>query len=85
MFSGGEPTLQGADLAGILFFRGAGAVSSSSISGGLYPVVATVGSDPVLADDNELSGSESNGLEWGNFDPAPSPAPGMPVNPFEPR
>ncbi len=64
--------------AGVLFARAGGTINTTEISGGSYPVAASVGSNPNITDSNELSGSEQDELYWGNMDPAPAPPPPQP-------
>lgn len=67
-------------LAGILYSGAGGTLTGSAVYGGLYAVVANVGSSPDIADDNDLTGTTQDGLAWGNMDPSPAPAPALPAN-----
>ncbi|MFC1482267.1 right-handed parallel beta-helix repeat-containing protein [Myxococcota bacterium] len=71
--------IQDASLAGILYYLAGGTVSGSQISGGQYTVVMNQGANPVIQDDNELSGSIESEPEWSNMDPSPAPEPVLPI------
>jgi hypothetical protein len=70
--------IRDAVLAGVLFVRSAGMVGQSVIRGAVYSVVANVGSPVEIAGDNDLSGTEQDGLFWGNMEPSPAPEPALP-------
>jgi hypothetical protein len=67
-----------ASLAGIVYLDAAGTVTRTEVTGGAYAVVASVGSEPNIANDNVLEGTLQGGLFWGNMDPCPAPAPAIP-------
>ncbi|MFC1482269.1 hypothetical protein ACFL51_00530 [Myxococcota bacterium] len=70
--------IQDAELAGILYYLAGGTVTSSQITGGQYTVVMNQGANPIIQDDNDLSGSIESEPTWSNMDPAPAPEPALP-------
>ncbi|MFC1482530.1 hypothetical protein ACFL51_01860 [Myxococcota bacterium] len=70
--------VQDAELAGILYYLAGGTVSGSQITGGQYTVVMNQGANPVIQDDNDLSGSLESEPTWSNMEPAPAPEPILP-------
>ncbi|MFC1482264.1 hypothetical protein ACFL51_00505, partial [Myxococcota bacterium] len=82
-----DSLIQDAELAGILYYLAGGTVSGSQITGGQYTVVMNQGANPVIQDDNDLSGSIESEPEWASMDPAPAPGPVPPadiIEQFEP-
>jgi hypothetical protein len=56
-------------------------VDNNEIHDSPYAVVMNPGCAPDIGDNNEISCTSPTGpcLFWGNMDPAPAPAPDMPV------
>lgn len=75
----GRSVIQGAELAGVVYLHSAGLVTENRIAGGVFSVVMNVGSSPVVADNNRLSGSFQDAPIWSNVEPAPAPPPSMPA------
>ncbi|MFC1482605.1 hypothetical protein ACFL51_02245 [Myxococcota bacterium] len=72
--------IQDAGLAGILFYLAGGTVSGSQIAGGQYSIVMNQGANPIVEDDNDLSGTLESEPTWANMDPAPVPPPVPPID-----
>ncbi|MFC1482480.1 right-handed parallel beta-helix repeat-containing protein [Myxococcota bacterium] len=70
--------IQEAELAGILYYLAGGTVSGSRVASGQYTVVMNQGANPVVEDDNDLSGSIESEPTWSNMEPAPAPEPLLP-------
>ncbi|MFC1482481.1 right-handed parallel beta-helix repeat-containing protein [Myxococcota bacterium] len=87
VFDVSNSLIQDAALAGILYFLAGGTVSGTQISGVQYTVVMNQGANPVIKDDNDLSGSIESEPTWASMDPSPAPEPALPadvVEPYEP-
>ncbi|MFC1482578.1 hypothetical protein ACFL51_02110 [Myxococcota bacterium] len=78
VFHVSESLIQDAEIAGILYYLAGGTVSGSRITGGQYTIVMNQGANPVIQDDNDLSGSIESDPTWANMDPAPVPEPLLP-------
>ncbi|MFC1482617.1 hypothetical protein ACFL51_02305, partial [Myxococcota bacterium] len=74
-----DTTILDAELAGILYYLAGGTVSRSQVTGGQYSIVMNQGANPVIEDDNDLSGTIESEPSWSNMDPAPAPEPLLPV------
>ncbi|MFC1482526.1 hypothetical protein ACFL51_01840, partial [Myxococcota bacterium] len=70
--------IQDAALAGILYVLAGGTVSGSQITGGQYTIVMNQGANPVIQDDNDLSGNIESEPAWVTMNPAPAPEPLLP-------
>ncbi len=70
--------IRDARLAGVFYYRSAGNLSGSVISGGEYSVVMNENSSPTISKDNELTGSVSDEPTWVNMYPSPAPTPAEP-------
>ncbi|MFC1482268.1 DUF1565 domain-containing protein [Myxococcota bacterium] len=79
-----DSLIQDAHLAGILYYMAGGTVAGTQISGGQYTIVMNQGANPVIQDDNDLSGSIESDPEWSNMDPAPAPEPLLPIDVIDP-
>ncbi|MFH2005402.1 MAG: right-handed parallel beta-helix repeat-containing protein [bacterium] len=72
-----------ASLAGVFYYQARGTLSGSVVSGAENSVLMNQGSDPLILDDNELSGTVKDEPTWANLDPSPSPPPALPHQPTE--
>ncbi|MFC1482507.1 hypothetical protein ACFL51_01745 [Myxococcota bacterium] len=79
-----DSQIRDAALAGILYYLAGGTVSGSRIDGVQYTVVMNQGANPVVMDDNELTGTRESEPEWSSMDPSPTPAPTLPADVGEP-
>ncbi|MFC1482265.1 hypothetical protein ACFL51_00510 [Myxococcota bacterium] len=86
VFDVSDSLIQDAALAGILYYLAGGTVSGSQVSGGQYTIVMNQGANPIIMDDNDLSGSIESEPEWSSMEPSPTPAPAIPadIDPIEP-
>ncbi|MFC1482266.1 hypothetical protein ACFL51_00515 [Myxococcota bacterium] len=80
VFDVSDSLIQDAELAGILYYLAGGNVSGSQIIGGQYSVVMNQGANPVVRDDNDLSGTIESEPTWVSMDPAPAPEPVPPID-----
>ncbi|MFH2005403.1 MAG: right-handed parallel beta-helix repeat-containing protein [bacterium] len=75
-----DAVIADAALAGVLYYRAAGTLARSVVSGGENSVLMNEGSAPTILQDNNLSGTVEDDPVWANLFPSPAPAP---TNPSE--
>ncbi|MFC1482602.1 hypothetical protein ACFL51_02230, partial [Myxococcota bacterium] len=79
-FDVSNSVIEDAFLAGLLYYLAEGTVSGSQITGGQFTVVMNQGANPIIQDDNDLSGTIESEPTWANRDPAPTPPPATPAD-----